>query len=212
MLSACGNKQPANIGTEVVAEQDYFADSLYKYHNYTGRLDIETIDTKNLIATDSTFKLIYANSIIVMDTVTLSAVYPFYGCYFVSKQKKFSNHQPIIVRIEADDYFAVILMVFDDNKSLISWKELSGGLCAGPSEYEDRIEYCPESYSIANNNTDLTFISSTEIIPVIDSVVIQDSTLIDSLTYHISINNNGIINRQLIDSVRFIKPYTTHEN
>lgn len=147
-----------------------------------------------------------------MDTITLSAVYPFYACYFVSKQKKFLSYQPIIISIEADDYYAIILMIFDSNKNLISWKELSGGLCAGPSEYEDRMEICPISYSIINNATDFTFISSTEIIPIIDSVVIQDSTLIDSLTYHLSINNNGIINKQLTDSVRFIKPYTNNEN
>lgn len=213
VLWACNNKQPVNSsGTEDITEQDYLADSLYKFHNYTGRIDLNTVDTKNLVACDSIFKLKYANNIIVVDTVTLRAVYPFYECYFVSKQQKILNYQPIIVRINADDYFAFILMVLDGNRNLISWKELSGGFCGGPAEYENKIEYCAENYSIINGSNSFTFISLNKVIPVMDSIVREDSTLVDSLSYHISINNNGIINKQLTDSTHFIKPYINNEN
>jgi len=66
---------------------------------------------------------------------------------------------PIVIKVSGDDYSALRLLTFDDNERLISDYEISGGPCGGPTELEDKIEFCPSRISRMTSPT--TFLVKT---------------------------------------------------
>jgi len=60
---------------------------------------------------------------------------------------------PKVIKITGDDYSALVLLTFDQDGNKIDEYEIAGGDCGGPTELEDKIEFCPylKSTMISDN-------------------------------------------------------------
>lgn len=201
----CGNKQ-VNTNMEVSDVTDskyYLADSLYRHIAYMGVLDSRLFSADDFTSVDEPFKEKFINNIQPSPVLKFSNIYPQYGCRYIAKQKPVGNASLIVVDLSADDYGSLMLLVIDSNSNVVSWKELSGGLCGGPDEYEDRLEDCPTSYSIFESPSAIRRTQTRRIYPITNSAPNIKNYFIDSTTYRYNIKDDGSIITTLLDSTRF---------
>ncbi len=170
----------------------------FKYQN--NRLFSDSTFRTEFVPLDSTFKRLILAPILKKD-LGVDAEYSgkFILCYFISKQEKFGQYQPIVIYSTGDDYSSLILAVLDSTFNPISHLVLSGGLFAGPYEANDSItSWGEETFSKINDNEINSYVSKTYVWT--DSR--DDSAFIDSLVFSSKIRDNGTIETKLIDSLR----------
>jgi hypothetical protein len=109
--------------------------------------------------------------------------------YFSYKQLG-GQFKPIVIKVSGDDYSALRLLTFDNSEHLIGDYEIAGGQCGGPTELEDKIEFCPKKTSKMISPTSLLLKSVQEYYrDWNDSIPMQ----VDSTHWKIEINNKGQI-------------------
>lgn len=126
----------------------------------------------------------------------------FITSYFISKQDKIGDYQPIVIWTSGDDYTSLILAVLDSNLIPISHITLYGGLFAGPYEINDSLtSWGEEKHSIIDGNQ----IKSTVMTTYVWTDSRNDSSFIDSIIYKSKILETGKIMTEKLDSIRIIK-------
>lgn len=179
------------------------ADMLYKVKYIDNKLFLDSSKKVEFVVLDTTYKLKILAPILKKDLgVEKEYVKSFLISYFISKQDKIGDYQPLIIWTSGDDYTSLILTLVDSTLNPVSHFVLNGGMYAGPYEINDSLtSWGEEKHSTINGTTINTYSINTYVWT--DSR--NDSAFVDSLTYKSQISQNGQIKTEKIDSVRMIK-------
>ncbi len=167
------------------------------------KLFLDSLSKVKFVALDTIYKLIILAPILKQDLgVDKDYVKSFMISYFISKQEKVGDYQPIIIWISGDDYTSLMLVLVDSTLNPISHLVLNGGLFAGPYEINDSLTlWGKDKHSEIKN----TIINSYLLNTYVWTDSRNDSAFVDSITYKSQILQNGQIKTEKIDSVRMIK-------
>ncbi|PTQ96969.1 hypothetical protein C8P68_104463 [Mucilaginibacter yixingensis] len=126
------------------------------------------------------------------------------NAWFVAKQDKIGDLQPIIIDLEGDDYGAVVMVLLDSNNKYVSGYNISGGEQPGPTEVGDSLEvYQWKNYAVINKN----IITNYQLEKTDYTDTLKHVSLIDSVVYKIEIDNKGRFNKSKLSS----KKYTVND-
>jgi len=135
-------------------------------------------------------------------SVDMDYVKSFMDSYFISKQEKIGDYQPLIIWTSGDDYTSLILTLVDSTLKPVSHMVLNGGFLSGPYEINDSLtSWEEEKHSKITGNTIHSYSLNTYVWT--DSR--NDSAFVDSIIYTSKILQNGQIKTEKIDSVRMVK-------
>jgi hypothetical protein len=167
------------------------------------RLFLDSSKQVEFFPLDSNLKGKILAPILKMDLrVESDYVKSFIISYFISKQDKIGDYQPVIIWASGDDYTSLILAVLDSNLCPISHIILYGGQFAGPYEINDSLtSWGEEKQSIIEGNQ----IKSTVLTTYVWTDSRNDSAFIDSISYKSKILGTGKIMTEKLDSIRIIK-------
>lgn len=172
----------------------------FDYHLYTDstfkRHYIELTPNQRAQLTQKFFsKLMKVDSSYAVNQIT---------AYFVSKQRKLGNLQPLLIRLAGDDYGSLTLIVLDKDNKYLSGYNVSGGFNSGPDEQGDSLEtYETRSYShLKNNRISTYYIYETDPMDTVKTTALIDSNAFESI-----IGANGSITTRQIGEVHYIIPY-----
>jgi|GEM_PF-3434627 len=192
------------------------ADSLFMFHNInTSLFKADSATMSQYVAMDTIQKMQYLTPKIIdsenPDVMKVGQTYinEYVGAYFISKQEKIGDAQPIIVSASGDDYHALILIVLNKNNKPVSHILLSGGLSAGPDgELGDSIILLHDRESLIKHDTLITYILRVRQPENKDNA----SPTIDSISYIRKILPTGEIKTIKTDSVRYSRKidWSTH--
>lgn len=120
--------------------------------------------------------------------------------YFISKQKKIGDLQPIIVHITGDDYGSFTMILLDKTGLPVDGYNLSGGKLPGPIDNGDSSFYFEaNSYSFINQDRITTIrLQSTQFA---DSL--KKPSITDSMVFKTTISKKGNFNTKLVLEKRY---------
>jgi hypothetical protein len=123
--------------------------------------------------------------------------------YFISKQRKVGDIQPIIIHISGDDYTSLTMILLNKNGEYVSGFNISGGMDGGPTEIGDSLlSYEAKSYSNINNDQ----LTTCRITETDHTDTAKKQVIIDSNVFQTIVTPNGnFITKQTV-KVRYIKP------
>ncbi len=101
--------------------------------------------------------------------------------------------RPKVIKITGDDYSALVLLTFDGEGNKIDEYEIAGGDCGGPTELEDKIEFCPYLKSTMVSDTEFIV---REIREFTTDTINWVTTERDSTEWRILIDDNGKIKKK----------------
>jgi len=211
---------PSSVGTS------FLDDKNYPYKNVSNTLAVKIIDKKNSadnmdgkVYTDSTYKTTFIQ---LSKEQKIQLIGPFIKkelgvneqyaadlmtAYFVSKQKKIGDLQPILIQIEGDDYGSLTMIILDKNHKPIDGYNVDGGPQGGPTELGDSlIKYEVRRYSHIKG-TDITTYDITETDHT-DTTKKQET--IDSEVFKTIIGTSGTFSTRRIVKTSFVK-LSTHK-
>jgi hypothetical protein len=122
--------------------------------------------------------------------------------FFVSSQNKIGNMHPIIVYGATENYAALLQLNLDELNNVIGYKEIAGGFCDAPVQYDDRIQWCDEKVSTVLNDTLLELVHVHQHSPSYERV---NEKYIDSVKYLFKILPSGKFEQIKRDSTRYFK-------
>ncbi len=126
------------------------------------------------------------------------------GAYFIAKQDKIGDLQPIIVQVSGDDYDALKMILLDKNNAVVNAFNIAGGMQGGPETIGDSLtQYEARNYSYLNKNI-VTNIQ-INISDFADSL--KKPSIIDSAVFKTVIANTGKINTKQTVNEKYHKPY-----
>jgi hypothetical protein len=121
--------------------------------------------------------------------------------FFVSKQKKEKEYQPIVFFVSGDDYSALTLLTVDSLGYPVDKVNIEGGNWGGPTEIGDSLMLSMEpTFSMLNGN-EIIKSRSTYYERLHDAY----SFFIDSIVYKSTIDRKGKITTTVLDSIRLEK-------
>jgi hypothetical protein len=124
--------------------------------------------------------------------------------YFVYKQDKVGDSQPIILYINGDEYSSLTLIVLNKDNLPIDGFNLFGGLDSGPYGEGDSLTIFPEKrYSFITNSQIMTY--STIESEFNDSL--KKPSIIDSNVFKSYIDKSGKIITKQVVKAQYKKPY-----
>ncbi|MES2278222.1 MAG: hypothetical protein V4592_19485 [Bacteroidota bacterium] len=178
-------------------------DTKFVYKNLTNTfaLDLYTKYLDNKLYTDSTRKTAFTA---LTPTQKLKLISPFISklldvndkyavdlmqAYFISKQPKIGEFQPIIVSISGDDYNSLTMIILDKNCHYIDAYNVNGGMQPGPNMIGDStIKIELRSYSIIDKDN----IQSIKIDETYSTDSIKKKpSIIDSTVFKTSVDRFG---------------------
>lgn len=125
-------------------------------------------------------------------------------CYFIAKQKKIGDLQPIIVQIGGDDYGSLTLIILNRDLIPVSGYNLSGGMNSGPYQMGDSLVALPDNiYSILEKDKFITY----RVVESFFNDSLKRPSNVDSVVYKSKIESNGKIATKKVDSIRYHKPF-----
>jgi hypothetical protein len=182
-------------------------DSLFMFKNITSSMfQADSSTMSQYVHMDTIQKMQYLTPKIIdsenPDVMKVGQTYinDYMYSYFISKQDKIGDYQPIIVSAHGDDYGALILLLLDKNNKPVSHILLCGGLSAGPDgELGDSIVLLHDRESLIKHDTIITYILRVR------QPENKDNALptIDSISYIRKILATGEIKTIKTDSVRY---------
>lgn len=129
------------------------------------------------------------------------------NAYFISKQDKVGEYQPVILFIDGDDYTALTLIVLDKNNNYVSGFNLCGGFNSGPWMQGDTVTAFPDNrISFFNKNQITSYQVSEYLYP--DSL--KKSSIKDSIVINSYIDKNGKIDSKTVFKKRYQIPFKKH--
>lgn len=197
MIGCSGNQQtktktPKDSIVKIAGQQIDIADSKFVFKNLTDTRITELFELyNNVYYTDSTKKVTLTPlskeeklkliSAFLSKELNVTAEYArdWMNAYYISRQDKIGDLQPIILKIDGDDYGSVTLILLDKNNNYVSGYNIAGGMLPGPNERGDSlIVYNWRSYARLNKgaitNYDLErsdYKDTTKKVSLIDSII-----------------------------------------
>ena len=119
--------------------------------------------------------------------------------FFIAKQDKIGEYQPIILFLNGDDYMAMKLVVLNKSDEPVDEYILAGGFDSGPYSQGDSLTVFPsESYSILSGGKFITYSSKAS--EFADSL--KKPSMLDSSIFKSTIDNNGeIITKRVFNKI-----------
>ncbi|MCS3737355.1 hypothetical protein [Mucilaginibacter dorajii] len=173
---SCKNKKKetpatAHKDTTLAIDTSFLDDKNYVYQNILDTRHVKMINRRtndtsvdNNIYTDSSYSRKYVELTVAQK---LQLIGPFIGktldvkpkfardlmsAYFISKQKKIGDLQPIIVWITGDDYGSLSMIILNKLHQPIDGYNLDGGMQPGPEDIGDSLmKFDLKSYSKLRN-------------------------------------------------------------
>ena len=175
----------------------------YNVKEKGNNLYIDLSKKTEFIALDSNYKLRILSPILKQELgVEKDYVDLFMTSYFISKQEKIENYQPLIIWTSGDDYCSLILILIDSTLNPVSHFVLNGGIFAGPYELNDSLTCLgEEKYSKIIGSE----IQSYTLNKYVWTDSRNNTTFVDSIIYKSQILENGQIKTEKIDSIRTTK-------
>ena len=125
--------------------------------------------------------------------------------YFLSKQEKIGDLQPIILLIDGDDYNSITIIILNKYNRPISGFNLTGGMNSGPTEKGDSVlEYESHGFSLIDGRN-ITSVRFNHIDFISDSL--KKPSIIDSVVFSTLIDKVGHIKTRKLMSKKFLVPY-----
>jgi hypothetical protein len=197
LLFSCSKKQSNNL---VRSEEFEIPDSLFALKNISGindKLVFDSTNKRKLIKLDSTFnrKIIYP---ILIDNHGFKKKYidGFESSFFISKQKKIGNFQPIILSTYGVDNWCILLVVVNSHYTPISHIILRGNYGSAYEMINKDLEYVDEYFCTKIDSNSITTTKTISYMNLFKEVYK------DSINYRSEILKNGLIKTQRIDSFR----------
>jgi len=172
----------------------------YNVKEKDNKLYIDLSKKTEFIAIDSIYKLKILAPILKKELgVDNDYVESFMTSFFISKQEKIKNYQPLIIWTSGDDYCSLILILIDSTLNPVSHLILNGGSFAGPYELNDSLTCIgEEKYSKITGSEILSY--------TLNKYVWTDSrndlSFVDSIFFRSQILENGQIKTEKLDSIR----------
>jgi hypothetical protein len=189
--------------TFFVLKNYHNSDLLAKVKYINNRLFLDSTKQIEFVALDTNYKVKILAPVLKEDLgVDENYVKSFLISYFISKQDKIGNFQPVIIWISGDDYNSLIMVLLDSALNPISHILLNGGFYAGPYEVNDSLTSWGEE---KNSRIDGNKIESYCLNTYVWTDSRNDLTFIDSLSYKSIILENGLIQTEKVDSIRIVK-------
>lgn len=138
----------------------------------------------------------------VQERVMLKPFVPFfsadeYTAFFISKQPKIGEWQPVILRVTRATGLYEWLVIVDKDCKPISRFILEGENCEAPIETDSTLMYCPfRKNKLVGNRIESYEIRTTRFLD-------DQKKVIDSLSYVTEIDEKGMFRTKKKDSVRF---------
>jgi hypothetical protein len=203
-------------------EISFLDDRNYIYHNINKTENVKFIWRRlhgkpdDNLYTDSTFKKSYIplnlyqkSQLIQKFFSNLMKVDSSYAvnsmeAYFVAKQDKIGNLQPILIRLQGDDYVSLTMIILNKENKYISGYNVSGGFNSGADQRGDSVEtYEARSYShLKDNKINTYYIYETDPMDMIKTTASIDSNVFESI-----IGANGQFKTKQVAKVRYNIPY-----
>ncbi|MDN3583324.1 hypothetical protein [Mucilaginibacter flavus] len=168
---------------------------VYTDSSFTRKYVPLTADQREKLIAPSVSKQLDVNSKYARDLMT---------AYFVSKQKKIGDLQPIIISIQGDDYGSLTMIILNKQHQPVDGYNLDGGMQPGPTDLGNAATmFDLKSYSKLRNR-EITTVRMDEI-DYIDTL--KRDSQIDSNVFKTLIQADGSFNtRQTVKAHFFIKP------
>ena len=164
-------------------------------------LFVDSSKKKAYLKLDNNLKLQLLPNILRMDTFWIKEDIQ---AYLISKQEKIGNIQPIIVQTNGTDFGALLLINLNEKGDEISGMFLNGGENSGPLEDLDSVLLLrPFKRSFFNYNQ----VNSYSLSAWVNKYKTNKPDIVDSVTYRSTIEMDGTIKTQKIDSVRIKRKY-----
>jgi hypothetical protein len=112
----------------------------------------------------------------------------FYNYYDLVKLS--GKFNPWIIKKTGDDYYALVLLTFNNEGNIIDEYEIAGTDCGGPTELEKKIEFCPYKKAIMKNENEFVIRQVQEYSTDLVNWKVTES---DSTEWKIKINDFGKI-------------------
>jgi hypothetical protein len=124
--------------------------------------------------------------------------------FFIAKQHKIGDLQPLIIRIQGDDYVSLSMILLNKDNKYVSGYNISGGFNSGPDQQGDSIEtYEARSYShLKNSLINTYYIYETDPMDTVKTTALIDSNAFESI-----ISTSGKITTKQVAKVRYSIPY-----
>jgi len=226
LIFSCSNPKPQKSNNKIVIKNNSRIDSSvlldknFVYKNLTNTLNVKLIEKRldtgfdNNLYTDSTYKRTFPEltpnqkieliAPFISKLLNVNEKYPrdLMKAYFISKQNKIGDLQPIIVQIGGDDYNSLTMIILDSYGKPLSGFNVSGGMDGGPTEIGDSlISYEARSYSHINNNEITTY----RITEIDHTDTTKKQITIDSNVFKSFIKLDGTISTKQIVKTTFTK-------
>lgn len=217
LFVACNNSQTDKSATN---DKDSlylnFPDSLFAFNDLKNSAVVRQFDWEGFTDSTKTKKLVRIDSLTVVKLLypvnaiqTGSYSYFMTSFFYISKQHKIGDIQPIIIWGNGDDYSELILLTLDQKGAPIDFYSLHKNDCSGTWTEEDSLmAICPIKQSTINSNIIKTYINNVCYpLDTIAQSTTSDFARIDSIAFESTILPTGKINSRQVDSVRFHRLY-----
>jgi hypothetical protein len=177
--------------TEIVEKSVWDFEQLY----------VDSTEKRTYIKLDNKQKLRLLPNILKMDTLWIRMDIQ---AYFISKQEKIGNIQPIIIQTSGTDFAALLLINLDNKGNLLSGMILTGGENSSPQGELDSLLFLrPYTRCFFNKN----HIKSYTLSAMVEKNRNNKLAIIDSVNYESVIESNGTIKTKKLDSFRYKRNY-----
>jgi hypothetical protein len=164
-------------------------------------LFVDSTKNRSYLKLDEKSKLKLLLNILKMDTIWLKEDIQ---AFLISKQEKIDTIQPIIIQTEGTDFEALILVNLDQKGDVVSGMYLNGGENSGPLSGSDSLIICrPYIRCFFKNN----HIKSYSLNAMIKDPNHNNIAIIDSINFESTIELDGTIKTQKLDSLRYNRIY-----
>jgi hypothetical protein len=126
----------------------------FRYDNKTDSYYTDTTKKISFIRFDSTYRiklLVPALTKLGFGWINHGEWAQIMSAFFISKQEKVGDCQPIVIDVSGTDFWALILITLDKNCNVVSSFALKGGECGWP--------YCPVKHSYLNKDKISSYMS-----------------------------------------------------
>jgi hypothetical protein len=219
-FSGCSGNKTDNKTQDSVAVNDtgLLADKNFAFKNITNTLferNFKLGDDGKLYS-DSTHKLAFVELSKAQKVKLLAAsikkeigvnsdyVRDMMTAFFIAKQNKIGDLQPIVVQVGGDDYGALKMILLDKNNIVVSAFNITGGMQGGPSTIGDSLtDYEEKNYSTINGST----ITNTRINVSDFADSLKKPSYVDSEVYKIVFDRSGKISTKQTTGTEYRRPY-----
>jgi hypothetical protein len=180
-----------------ISSSEIVENSVYDFYN----LFVDSTKKRAYLKLDNKSKLKLLTTVLKMDTIWIKEDIQ---AFLISKQEKIGNIQPIIIQTLGTDFDALLLVNLDQKGNFVFGTFLNGGENGGPLSESDSLVICrPYIRCFFVNN----HIKSYSLNAMIKDPNHNNIAIIDSINFESTIELDGTIKTQKLDSFRYKRIY-----